>query len=242
LNELLEFAVEAHGGLERWRRVINITARLSIGGLIVANSGWESALANIAVRIDARDQHAVLSPITGTDRRCLFTRDRVAIEANDGLVIDERFDPRASFEREDFQVAWNALQLTYFTSCALWTVLTVPFVLMQPGFETEELEPWAEDGEIWRRLRAVFPTRIASHSANQLFYFGPDGLLRRHDYRLEIVGNAATADYTDDHQVFDGISFPTLRRAVRRERDATTLPDPALLTMDIGHVTVESAV
>jgi hypothetical protein len=42
--------------------------------------------------------------------------------------------------------------------------------------------------------------------------------------------------------VFDGISFPTLRRAVRRERDATTLPDPALLTMDIGHVTVESAV
>jgi hypothetical protein len=240
LNELLEFAVEAHGGLERWHRVISITARLSIGGLILANSGWESALDNIGIRLGTRDQYAVLSPLTGTDRRGLFTPDRVAIEANNGQVIDERFDPRTSFARGNFQVTWDALQLTYFTSCALWTFLTVPFVLTQPGFETEELEPWGEDGEMWRRLRAVFPMRIASQSADQLFYFGPDGLLRRHDYRMELVGNTAAADYTDDHQVFDGISFPTLRRAVRRAPDATTLPEPALLTMDITHVTVES--
>jgi hypothetical protein len=240
LNDLLEFAVDAHGGLERWRRAIGITARLSIGGLILAKSGWESALEDIAIRIDTRDQHAVLSPFTGTGRRGLFTPDRVAVEANSGVGIDERFDPRTWFERDVFQAAWDALQLTYFTSCALWTFLTVPFVLTQPGFETEELEPWGEDGEMWRRLRAVFPMRIASQSADQLFYFGPDGLLRRHDYRMELVVNTAAADYTDDHQVFDGISFPTLRRAVRRAPDATTLPEPALLTMDIGHVTVES--
>jgi hypothetical protein len=59
---------------------------------------------------------------------------------------------------------------------------------------------------------------------------------------MEIVGNTAAADYTDDHQVFDGISFPTLRRTVRHEPDAITLPEPALLTIDIGQVTVESAV
>ena len=81
LHELLEFAVEAHGGLERWRRAISITARLSIGGLVLANSGWESALDNIAIRMDTRDQHAVLSPFTGIDRRGRFTPDRVAIEA-----------------------------------------------------------------------------------------------------------------------------------------------------------------
>jgi SPW repeat-containing protein len=65
-------------------------------------------------------------------------------------------------------VAWDALQLTYFTARAVWTCLTVPFVLTQPGFETEELEPWAEDGEIWGRLRAVFPARIASHGADHV--------------------------------------------------------------------------
>ena len=67
----------------------------------------------------------------------------------------------------------------------MWTFLTVPFLLRQPGFESEELEPWGEDGEIWRRLRAVFRVRIASQSADQLFYFTPDGLLFRHDYRME---------------------------------------------------------
>jgi len=68
MNELLDFAVEAQGGLERWRRVISITARLSIGGLILVNSGWESAPDNIAIRIDTRDQRAVLSPFIGIDR------------------------------------------------------------------------------------------------------------------------------------------------------------------------------
>src|SRR6266699_895116 len=38
-------------------------------------------------------------------------------------------------------------------------------------------------------------------------------------------GNTDAADYTDDHQVLGGISFPTLRRAVRRAPDATTLPE-----------------
>ena len=71
----------------------------------------------------------------------------------------------------------------------------------------------------------MFLVRIASQSADQLFYFGPDGLLRRHDYSMELVDNTAAADYTDDHQVLGGISFPTLRRAVRRAPDATTLPE-----------------
>ena len=59
---------------------------------------------------------------------------------------------------------------------------------------------------------------------------------------MELVGTTATADYTDDHQVFGGISFPTLRRAVGREPDGTIVPEPAFVTMDIRHVTVESAV
>jgi hypothetical protein len=157
--------------------VISITATLSIGGLILCDKGWGSALDNVAITVDTRDQHALLGPFTAWDRHRSFTPDRVAIETSDGHVFDERFDPRMTFEVH----SWDALHLTYFTCCALWTCLTVPFVLTQPGFETEELEPWGEDGEIWRRLRAVFPTRIASHSPDQLFYFGPDGLLRRHD-------------------------------------------------------------
>jgi hypothetical protein len=32
--------------------------------------------------------------------------------------------------------------------------------------------------------------------------------LGKHDYDMELACNIAMADYTDEHQVFGGISFP----------------------------------
>jgi hypothetical protein len=133
-----------------------------------------------------------------------------------------------------------ALDLAYFTGCALWTSLTVPFLLNETGFVIEELEPWQEDGETWRRLRATFPERIACQNREQVFYFGPDGLLHRHDYNVDSVAGVSAADYTDDHQIFGGISFPTLRRAVRRLPDGLTEPEPAFFAVGIADVTVAS--
>jgi hypothetical protein len=63
---------------------------------------------------------------------------------------------------------------------------------------------------------------------------------RRHDYTMEVVGNLPTADYTDDHQLFGGIRFPTLRRAVRRLPDGLTEPEPAFFAVDIADITVAS--
>jgi len=79
-------------------------------------------------------------------------------------------------------------------------------------------------------------------SADQVFYFGPEGLLRRHDYIVEIVADVPVGEYTDEHQIHGGISFPTLRRAVRRQPDGAAEPDPALVTIDISDVTVEPEV
>ena len=242
MNGLLEFAVEAHGGLSRWRELTSITARLSLGGSVLATTGWEGVLEDVAITIDTRVERASLAPFTGSDRRGIFMADRVAIETDRGELLHERFDPRLGFKDHSVEVAWDALQAAYFIGCSLWTALTVPFLLTKPGFQIEELEPWAEDGETWRRLRAVFPARIGTHNPDQVFYFGPDGLLRRHDYDLDLACNIAVADYTDEHQVFGGISFPTLRRAVGREPDGTCVPDPALVTIDIEHVSVESVV
>ena len=241
MSDLLGLAVEAHGGLRRWRAVTGIIARLSFGGLTLIDKGWEGALDDVAVSVDPHVQRAFLAPFTDPHRRGLFTPDRVAIETSDGELLEERFKPRAAFHGHTLETRWDALHLAYVAGCALWTNLTVPFLLTEPGFVTEELDPWREDGETWRRLRALFPARIASHNAEQVFYFGPDGLLRRHDYSVEVVADATTGDYADEHAVYGGISFPTLRRAVRRRPDGTTEPEPAFLTIDISHVTVEAA-
>lgn len=43
----------------------------------------------------------------------------------------------------------------------------------------EELSPWHENTQLWRRLRAIFPPEIVTHSPEQIFHFDESGLQRR---------------------------------------------------------------
>jgi len=72
-------------------------------------------------------------------------------------------------------------------------VLNTPFLFAMPGVGTEEIEPWEENGETWRRLKATFPPGVATHSTVQTFYFDQTGLLKRHDWSkaLKMVRLAA---------------------------------------------------
>ena len=76
---------------------------------------------------------------------------------------------------------------------ARWTYLTTPFFMAMPGFEVAEIEPGRSAPRFGAGLRVRFPLSFASHSTDQEFYFGPDHLLRRHDYRLEIGGGVPIA-------------------------------------------------
>jgi hypothetical protein len=65
-----------------------------------------------------------------------------------------------------------------------------PFSTRFRRFITQEIEPWHENGEIWRRLKIIFPDAVGSHTKQQVTYFGPDGLMRSHDYTVDILGGA----------------------------------------------------
>jgi hypothetical protein len=69
-------------------------------------------------------------------------------------------------------------------------LLDTSFVLAMDGVATEELEPWQENGDPWRRLKVTFPESIATHNTVQTFYFGSDGLLRRHAYDADVLGGS----------------------------------------------------
>ncbi|MGH8639021.1 MAG: hypothetical protein ACREUZ_17950, partial [Burkholderiales bacterium] len=86
--------------------------------------------------------------------------------------------PRDSFADHGLDTPWDRLHLAYFAGYAMWTYLTTPFLFTMDGVSTEELPPWHENGETWRRLKVVFPPDIATHSTVQTFYVGSDGLLR----------------------------------------------------------------
>jgi hypothetical protein len=79
----------------------------------------------------------------------------------------------------------------------MWTYLNTPFLLAWPGADYEERSPWKENGESWRRLSVRYPSSIATHSSKQTLYVDKSGLLKRHDYDVEIAGDILGAHYID---------------------------------------------
>ena len=101
--------------------------------------------------------------------------------------------------------------------------------------ESREIEPWHEDGQTWRRLAVNFPSSIATHNADQVFYFDADCLQRCVDYAPEGHGTL-NAHYTDEHKTSDGIVFPTRRRVYRRNADGIADKSLAVITLDIDNL------
>ena len=232
MNSLLKFATEAHGGLDRWNELSSLTASVSVTGAVWQIKGKPDILKDIRIELSLHLERLVTHFI-GQNRRFVFTRSRVAIEDEQGRRLDSRNDPRTAFDGQSFESPWDELQIAYFNSYALWTYLTIPFLYAHPAFITEELPPWQEDGEEWRPLKAIFPSTIASHCQQQVSYFGPDGLLRRHEYVVDVMGGARGLNYAYDYRVFDGIKVPTTRRVVGFDENKRKIPNPVLVAIDI---------
>ena len=163
--------------------------------------------------------------------------ERVTLQIADGQAIDSRYQAPLLLRRLRPVSPWDVLQVGYFLSYAMWNYLTIPFLLTYPGVQAREISPWQEDGQTWRRLHATFPASITTHSAEQVFYFGADGLLRRLDYTVEVNAGVPVAHYTAGYMTFDGLAFPTRRRVYRRNPGSTPDRSQAAITLDIHDIT-----
>ena len=213
MNDLLASAVAAHGGMDRWNRIHAITVDAAITGAFWQIKGKADALAKVRFEADTTRERLTMD-FVGQGSRSVFEPDRVVLQQPIGTVVDTRDDPERSFDGHQFETPWDDLHLAYFTGEALWTYLNTPFLFTWPGFVTEEIAPIEADGEKWRRLRVTFPDHIKSHTRTQVFCFGPDGLLRRHDFSIDIVGHAVESQlHATDYRDVNGIIIPATRRA-----------------------------
>jgi len=236
MSDLATLAMDAHGGLDRWRRLKTVSARLLQGGVLWKLKGQEDVLRDVHVTVDLRREWASHRPFGHPDRHTSFQPDRVAIEKENGDVVEERLNPRESFQGHLLETPWDNLQLAYFAGYAMWTYLNTPFLFALPGVETEEIEPWQENGEAWRRLKVTFPAGIATHSAEQTFYFDQHGLLKRHDYDVDISGGTPAAHSVSELQEFSGIRVPTKHTIFGRQPDGSQAPTPLVVSIDISEV------
>jgi hypothetical protein len=237
VDALLGGVLEAHGGLDRWRKFSTLSARIRYGGPFWEFKGHADFLGVNTVEASVQKQYFRQFE-ESTGRSILFDKsaNRVTITGADGKVIEALDNPRATFAGYTRETKWNLAQAAYFRSYATWHYLVEPYIFTWPGVEAHEVEPWTDNGETWRVLGVTFPDSIDVHSATQLYYFDDAGLLRRMDYQPAVNGDRPVAHYIRSEATFDGIVVPTKRHIYPRNEDRT--PDLSFrsITLDLSDV------
>ncbi len=163
MTELLNLALKAHGGLDRWNKVKAIKVAASITGAIWYVKGKPDFLKNVVLTSDTRNEHVTVD-FPGQDKRAIFEPNRIVIETAGGSLIESHENPEESFAGQQRETPWNDIQVVYFVGEALWTYLNIPFLYTYDGFTCEEIASIQVEGETWRRLKVTFPDNVKSHT------------------------------------------------------------------------------
>jgi len=220
LVPLLREALDAHGGLERWRRYEGISSTIVTGGRLWPLKGVEILRTPRRARSEFRRQWTQVKPFGDPDWTMTWTPGHVEVTDGKGKIIAEREDGREAFDRR-YDAPWDPLNLAYFNGYAMWTYHAAPFVLAEPGYEAREIAPIDHEGEKLRGLSVRFPEAVHSHTREQCFYFGEDGLLRRHDYAVDVWADSPAAHFVSDYVDVNGLKYPSHRSVFVRKPDGT---------------------
>jgi hypothetical protein len=239
MTDLLNFTIQAHGGIEQWQSVDSIDVDFNYSGALLELKGYPGHRTP-SVSVDSRSPHAVIQGLDARNDRWCFTPDRVWIERPDGSVLEERTSPRSAFASHDRNTPWDRLHLTYFLGYAMWNYLTVPFLFARAGFDHREVGTHVEAGETWRILEVTYPDDVPAHTKTQKLYFGSeDGMLKRLDYTTGVLGGVG-AHYCYDPKNVDGLIFRTLRRVVRRTPEGTLIAGKTSFFLDYTRLRIRS--
>src|SRR5271170_3476048 len=95
-NELLDLAVKAHGGLDRWNKVKAVKVAASITGAIWYVKGKGDFLKNVILTAETSHERLTVD-FPDQDKRAVFTPDRIVIETANGALVEARDNPEKSF-------------------------------------------------------------------------------------------------------------------------------------------------
>lgn len=233
---LLDQVLEASGGLARWNELNQFTLHLSVGGTLLSHLARAGDFKDLISEGSTRTQSLRFIGISGGERSGSFQPNQVTIEDSDGRVLRTWCNPNLVFPDHAGDPIDQELRLVFFCGLSVWNCVAIPFLLSRPDVHLEELTPWHENDQLWRRLRAIFPPDIVTYSTEQIFYFDERGLQRRTDHDLL---DAPVAHYSWAHQAFSGIVIPTLRRSLPRQSDGTVIRGLALVDLEIFDATFE---
>jgi hypothetical protein len=233
-SALLATVLDAHGGVERWRRFDGVTATVVSGGLLWALKGTEVDSTPRRMTSDFTRQRTRTEPFGDPGWHMTYQPDHVAIRTAAGSIVAEQQAPRETFAGHAWETPWTPLHLGYFNGYAMWTYYNLPFLLGEPGVKTIDIPPVTLDGRTLRGLQAEFSSDIHTHCPTQQLYFDDDGLLRRHDYQVDVAGGTPAAQFVSGYVEVQGLRLPTRRRVFVRNGDGTWSTERALVSVDLS--------
>jgi hypothetical protein len=190
---LLDDAIAAHGGLERWQEIQSIDITLLCGGIAMPSKRQPTVLRHFKATVDPRRPHVDL----------------------DGIGTFDASQPRPRRMARRFK--WDIDDVVHFAGYALWGYLAAPFIFANDDFTVRELPRRRLRVDFPARIpthstRQTFYfdqdaiLRRVDYTAEVML--GPLARAQHHCY---------------DHTWIDGLLIPTRRHVTPRGLPAPTL-------------------
>ena len=202
-SAVLERAIEAYGGEERWRSIGTIEARGSCNGLLFR---WKRGhgFSDLHIRAKVWEPWIQLASVDSDGSVGILNGHDVRIERPSGELVQERPYARGKFPYGRRLFHWDLMDVVYFTGYAFWNYLTLPALLIRDDVSWDQLSDTV--------LEANFPDWLPTHARRQKFHFDPEtGLLRQYDYTAEVFGAFAKASHILQHSESDGVVYTSGR-------------------------------
>jgi hypothetical protein len=110
MTDLLDFALEAPGGLDNWKGVTRVDLRLTLGGYLFEIKQHPDGLRTGLVKIDARRPRTLIVPFPEQGKRGIYQEGKVWVQTDAGAMVEELPAPRTACEGHQRSTPWNNLQ------------------------------------------------------------------------------------------------------------------------------------
>ena len=190
---LLDAAIVAHGGLERWREIQSIDVTLRVGGIAMPFKKQPTVLRHFEATVDARRPHVELHGIGTFDAK----------------------QPRPRGMARRFR--WGTTDVVHFAGYALWGYLTAPFIFADEDFRVRELPRRRLRVEFPARI-PTHSTRQTFYFDEHAILKRLD-----YTAEVMLGPLARAQHHCYDHTWIDGLLIPTRRRVTPRGLPAPTL-------------------
>lgn len=212
MTALREQILKAHGGPERWQRVSEVLARVSVGGWEFASRLYPVPIRDLEVSVSTLRPAVALADFPEAGQSGHYTPERVWIEAADGTIQDERSTPATALRSMRHWFLWDHLDALYYLGLTLWHSLNLPFVLAREEVQCAALPTKVVGGRRLHRLRyCCHGDGLADGEG--LLYAEPSGLVCRVDAAPPLPGAwYRLAQSWQRHESVSGLVFPLERR------------------------------